>query len=355
MNGNEQISFAARNILGITKAPKTQWAVDGLIPAGRQTVIFGQSNCGKSFIGLSIALSVATGQPFFGRRVRQGTVVYVAGEGEDTLLPRTVAWKNFHSQVKVAESNLLCLSSETISLMKAETAYAIKLWSMREIEEKGLPTVGLFVWDTWARCFGGDENSNSDTAQGLKTLDLLKKSFPDAATIIVHHTGKGDKKQARGASGLRCGVDCEYRAELRGSRELAKGKLLFECTKMRGAYPPALEFSAQEVEIETDDGGTDTSLVLTSAREIEPLTDEPNDDEAAATTDRRPSGKNQIVLWEEVKRRQENDEVTTKTQLKKLLMKDGVMSERVFYFAFNTLIDEGFLVETGDGLVVEKD
>jgi RecA-family ATPase len=52
-------------------------------------MLFGDPACGKSFIAVDLALSVATGAGFHGREVLAGPVVYLAGEGHNGLMRRT--------------------------------------------------------------------------------------------------------------------------------------------------------------------------------------------------------------------------------------------------------------------------
>jgi hypothetical protein len=55
-------------------------------------MLFGEPGCGKSFVAIDLALSVATGEGFHSRRVLAGPVVYLAGEGHNGLMRRIAAW-----------------------------------------------------------------------------------------------------------------------------------------------------------------------------------------------------------------------------------------------------------------------
>lgn len=55
------------------------WIVDGLVPAGL-TFIAGRPKIGKSWLALELAQSVAVGKDFLERKVRQGSVIYLALE-----------------------------------------------------------------------------------------------------------------------------------------------------------------------------------------------------------------------------------------------------------------------------------
>ena len=58
-----------------------EFIVDGLFETETLGLIFGDPACGKSFLAVDIALSVATGTQFHGRDVRQGSVFFIAWSG----------------------------------------------------------------------------------------------------------------------------------------------------------------------------------------------------------------------------------------------------------------------------------
>jgi RecA-family ATPase len=68
------------------------YLVKGLIPREGLVVIWGPPKCGKSFWTFDLALHIALGWEYCGRRVQQGTVVYVACEGERGLNARSEAF-----------------------------------------------------------------------------------------------------------------------------------------------------------------------------------------------------------------------------------------------------------------------
>ena len=71
-------TFTPRHFLDIEINLKNHYLVKGVIDRGSLCVIYGQSNSSKSFLGVEMARCVASGLPFFGKRVDRGPVVYVA-------------------------------------------------------------------------------------------------------------------------------------------------------------------------------------------------------------------------------------------------------------------------------------
>src|SRR5438876_7017955 len=83
----------------LKKLPPVEWLVAGIIPtspAGSQGMFWGQPCALKSFLGVSLAGSIATGLPWMGREVKQGPAVYIAGEGTMDLDRRIRGWEREH-------------------------------------------------------------------------------------------------------------------------------------------------------------------------------------------------------------------------------------------------------------------
>jgi RecA-family ATPase len=73
-----------------------QWVIDGVLPAESVSMVYGPSGKGKSFWVLDMAACVTTRRKWHGRAVRQGPVVYVAGEGTSGYGARLDAWEKRH-------------------------------------------------------------------------------------------------------------------------------------------------------------------------------------------------------------------------------------------------------------------
>ena len=83
--------------------PPVEFLVDGLITDTGFTMMYGAPGTGKSFIAIDIALSVAHGQAWQGQGVKQGPVLYIAGEGIGGFGKR---WKGGAASRKVDEPDL---------------------------------------------------------------------------------------------------------------------------------------------------------------------------------------------------------------------------------------------------------
>lgn len=227
-----------------------EYIIDGLFETETLGLIFGDPGCGKSFLAVDIALSVASGTSFHGRSVKQGSVFFIAGEGHNGLARRFAAWSK---AVGVSLDDVPLFQSERAAqFLDGASAKAVADAVDTLAHNHGTPA--LIIIDTLARNFGaGDENNTKDMSELVTSVDDLKARFPGAAVLIVHHTGHGEKQRARGAMALKGALDTEYRVEKDGST------LKLTNTKMKDAEAPQdMFFSLNEIDLD----GSATSAVL---------------------------------------------------------------------------------------------
>ncbi len=221
-----------------------EFIIEGLIETETLGMVFGDPGCGKSFLAVDIALSVATGTPFHGRDVKQGPVFFIAGEGHNGLARRFAAWSQDRG---VSLSGVpLFKSARAAQFLDEENAKSVSDAVAELAALHGDPA--LIIIDTLARNFGaGDENSTSDMNEFVAAVDELKARFPGCSVLIIHHTGHAEKQRARGAMALKGALDCEFRIEKDGH------SVKLTNTKMKDAEPPeALYFEFQSVQLDGD-------------------------------------------------------------------------------------------------------
>ena len=233
--------------------------VDGVLEEDSVVALVGPPNCGKSFLALDWACSIATGLSWQGRTVAEGPVVYLAGEGRPGLQRRLSAWQE---QFGIISPHRMQISTKGADLTDLESVQAIAR-SLEKITEKNGEEPKLIVIDTVARHFGeSDENSTRDMNKFIGLLDELRRIW-SCAILLVHHSGKDAARGARGSTALRGAVDVEYAL---GSTE---GVMTLSCTKSKdSAIPDAITMELREVTLENvvkPDGSPVTTCVLQGA------------------------------------------------------------------------------------------
>ena len=177
--------------------PPPEWLVEGLIPEASLVVPFGPPKAGKTFIVLSWCLHVAAGLPWFGRAVKQGAVVYIAGEGTGGLSVRLRAMRQAYG---IDVDAPLFVVPRAVNF-RLETAVADLVALVRATV--GDMVVAAVVIDTLARAMpGADENSAQEVGLVIAGCDLVRDEL-GCTVIPIHHSGKDLTRGARGTSALR--------------------------------------------------------------------------------------------------------------------------------------------------------
>lgn len=182
-----------------------QELVEGMLMQGGMTVIYGDSNTGKSFLTLDMVAHIAIGKPWMGRQVKQSAVVYLAAESPRSIIDRARALEQHLEQ----PLDQLFIVNCPIDLFdeKGDTLAVVN--TIIKIESKFKVTVGCVIADTLARVIGaGDENKAQDMGIVIKHIDLVRAAT-GAQFVLVHHTGKDKTNGARGSSALRAATDTE--------------------------------------------------------------------------------------------------------------------------------------------------
>ena len=225
--------------------------IKGVLDCSGTSVMYADSNVGKTFLALDMALHVAFGWDWCSRRTRKGKVVYLAPEAGLRLRTRLHAFVAHHDLSDLPDFYLIPAGVDFCS--NQEDALAV-------IEElKKLGDVVLIVLDTLSRAMaGGNENSSDDMGKFIRIVDILREKTK-AHIMTIHHAGKDTTRGARGHSSLRAAVDTEI--------ELTKddtGMLTAEIKKQRdGRTNDRYSFILESIQLGTDeDGDPVTSCVL---------------------------------------------------------------------------------------------
>lgn len=219
---------------------KPDWLVQDLIETDSLVQFFGDPESGKSLTAFDLAACVATGKDFHGKRVKQGAVLSIIGEGRGGTSRRRRAWE-IANKISL-DAYPFFVSSGPTSLCEPEEVDQV-LEAIKSIPKD--PPLALVILDTLARNFGpGDENSTKDMTVTISSMDRIRLSHR-CAVLPIHHSGHGDKSRARGAMALRGALDAEYRFD-RDESDVIR----MQATKMKDAeYPEPMAFKIATVDL----------------------------------------------------------------------------------------------------------
>ena len=179
--------------------PDLEWHIEGWIPKGGLTMIYGPPKSGKSFIVMSLILALDHGERWLGHPVvDRCRSLYVALEGRSGLKIRSAAWHEHFGHDIGAGGSLL--QTGRINLAEHEHRDAI----IAAVLEHDIELVAI---DTLAKATVGiDENSAKDMGLVIDSAQRIQEQT-GATVILVHHTGHGDTHRERGTSALGGAVD----------------------------------------------------------------------------------------------------------------------------------------------------
>jgi hypothetical protein len=184
-----------------SSATALPWIIKGVLPQAGLAVVYGASGSGKSFAVLDMALAIARGTAWRGRKTRQGRVAYIAAEGADGFRKRLSAYAQ-HQQVDLATVPMTVLNAAP-NLLEQQDAVDVA----RGIKASG--GADLIVVDTFAQVTpGANENAGEDVGRALGYCKRIHEAT-GAMVLLIHHSGKDATKGARGWSGLRAAADAE--------------------------------------------------------------------------------------------------------------------------------------------------
>jgi hypothetical protein len=148
-----------------------------------------------------VAMHVALGREYRGRRVQQGPVVYCAFEGQNGISARIEAFrKTFPIPAGVAVP--FYLEPVTLDLIADCTELIVTIKRHLDVTRPA-----LVVLDTLNRSLRGSENDSKDMSAYVRAADAIRAAF-NCAVVIVHHCGiTGDRP--RGHTSLTGAVEAQ--------------------------------------------------------------------------------------------------------------------------------------------------
>ncbi|WP_434030609.1 AAA family ATPase [[Pseudomonas] boreopolis] len=245
------------NINDLKALPPPRWLVPGLLVEDSIAAIYGAPESGKSFLALDIAMAIAGGVDWHGRRVTGGGVLYVAAEGASGFGKRVRAWE-IDRGIDVGKFPLW-LDHGEINLA-AERDGGVHAFVSDVVEELG--PLRLVVIDTLNQtAAGADENSAKDMGRYIASMKRIRDET-GATVVVVHHSGKDPGKGMRGSSSLLGAMDTTVEV----SRDKEMRAITVTVHKQKDAErEPPMRFNLERVDLpgEPDwNGRPPSSLVL---------------------------------------------------------------------------------------------
>ncbi len=177
------------------------WLIEDLWGAAAVGLIGGHPKCGKTWLGLDLALSVASGTPCLGcyRVLQPGrALVYLA---EDTLqmVRHRIGAMAKHRGVALGHLDFHVITASRLQLDNTQDRTRL-FHTVRAFQPR------LLLLDPLVRLHRANENDAVEMAQVLSGLRELQKRF-QVAVVVVHHTRKNGGAGGQPGQGLRGSSD----------------------------------------------------------------------------------------------------------------------------------------------------
>lgn len=178
----KQESFTLEELLA-KEFPEPRWVVDTLLTEGL-TILSGGPKMGKSWMALSIGISIALETKVFDQlNTQAGTVLYLALE--DNFRRLQTRCRKLLKEEQAPNARLIF--RDTFKKMDAQ---GIK--DLQELLEKN-PEINLVIIDTWGRAKPSTNGKAANYETETQYLGALQRIAVDKAIsiLVLHHTRKG--------------------------------------------------------------------------------------------------------------------------------------------------------------------
>jgi AAA domain len=194
-----------------------RWLVEQLWCAHSVGVIGGAPKCAKTWLGLDMALSVATGTACLGKYAvpEPGPVLVYLAEDALLVVRERIEGMARHRGLDLANVAIHVITAPVLRLDQDRDR--TRLWeTIRRLRPR------LLLLDPLVRLHGIDENNAGEVAELLAYFRSLQRQF-DLSVLLVHHTRKNAAGGVAAGQGLRGSSDIHAFGDsnlyLRRSRE----------------------------------------------------------------------------------------------------------------------------------------
>lgn len=201
-------------------AQSRPWLVRSLWACSAVGILGGPPKCAKTWLGLDLAISVASGTACLGAfpvDSKGPTLVYLAEDSLDTARQRVEGICR-HRGLDIEGLDLYLITEPALRLDREADLHKLAA-ALTKIKPR------LLLLDPFVRLHRRDENSSADVSGLLGDLRLLQRNH-NLAIVLVHHVrknGRGLQGEAlRGSSDLHAWGDCNaYLTRRAGALQLS--------------------------------------------------------------------------------------------------------------------------------------
>jgi hypothetical protein len=258
---------------------KPRCIVEDLIPREGLVLVWGPPKCGKTFWVVHLAMCIALGREYQGLRVEQGTVVYIAAEGQFGFGARVAAFRESKLTAGADDDPPFLLLPTPLDLVGEIDTLITDIAAQLD---RTAPI--LIVLDTLNRTLVGSESRDQDMSAYIAACDRIRARFK-CAVLIVHHCGLNETRP-RGHTSATGAADAQIAVSGRDDLIIAKVEFMKD-------GPDGAVFAGRRVPVEV---GVDENGKMITSCVVEDADSSEAQGALAAKAGGRPPRERQLVL-----------------------------------------------------------
>ena len=216
-----------------TQQTPQRWLVEQLWGASSVGLIGGAPKCSKTWLGLDLALSVATGTACLGQYAvpQPGPVLVYLAEDALPIVRQRVDGMAQHRGLDLQQVDMHVITAPSLRLDRAQHRGQL-LQTAQRLRPR------LLLLDPLVRLHGIDENNASEVAELLAYIRTLQRQL-DLSVILVHHARKNAAASLAPGQALRGSSDLHAFGDSNLYLKRAKDRLLLSSEhRAAPASPP---------------------------------------------------------------------------------------------------------------------
>jgi hypothetical protein len=188
------------------KGTRYDYWIEGVIPERESVLIYGESQSGKSFLSMHMAMCIARGVPFFDRQVTQGLMIYCAVEaGEGFFQLRMPGYEKYHQIPKGEQIPFVCFPKK-FDLYNSDTDVMDLIRDIEHVKKMYSVPFAATVIDTYNKATPGlDEISGKDVSKVVHRIDMIRSATQGGVWLVHHKNAAGSGP--RGHTSLYAGFE----------------------------------------------------------------------------------------------------------------------------------------------------
>ena len=260
------------------------YVVKNVIPGNAFGILYGDSQAGKSFLAIDIAMHIAMGREWFGHRVNTGGVLYVAGEGQAGIFDRFIA---AHQALRAPDDLPIDIIPRQVDLWNVSGDTEPLIAEIKSQAAKLSAPLSLIVIDTHATASAGaDENSAKDMTLLIQHYKQIQEAT--GATVIVVHHRNAEGSKMRGHTSLPAAADFSIEVTTDSETSIRRWQTMKQKDGPNGKKG---YFDLMSIKLWIDEDGDPVTSCF-----IDRVTDEPAEKKISDAAAPKPGGRAAIAL-----------------------------------------------------------